>query len=114
VAEKGVVWVGTSLRDLRAFPENARRIAGHELRRLQEGLVPADWRPMQSIGLGVSELRIHTEREHRVIYVARFPESIYVLHAFEKRSRKTTVGDLELARRRYGDVLTSRGFGKER
>ena len=49
-----------------------------------------DWKPMASIGAGVQEIRIHTETEHRVCYVARFLEGIYILHAFEKRTEKTS------------------------
>lgn len=60
---------------------------------------------MASIGAGVQEIRIHTEAEHRVCYVARFAESIYVLHAFEKRTRKTSRSDGELARTRYRELL---------
>jgi phage-related protein len=80
MADKPVRWVGTSLEDLRAFPEVARREAGYQLRRV----------------------------EHRVFYVAKFEEAIYVLHAFEKRTRQTRQADLELARRRLADVIRAR------
>jgi phage-related protein len=60
---------------------------------------------MSSVGVGVNEIRVHTGAEHRVLYVAKFPEAIYVLHAFEKRTRKTPRGEIELARRRFGDLL---------
>jgi phage-related protein len=76
-------WVGSSLVDLRAFPEVARREAGYQLRRVQEGLLPDDWKPMPSVGAGVEEIRLHSGVEHRVLYVAKFEEAIYVLHAFE-------------------------------
>ena len=56
---------------------------------------------MSTIGPGVREIRIHTMAEHRVCYVAKFGEAIYVLHAFEKRARKTSQHDVELARQRY-------------
>src|SRR5262249_2031907 len=84
VSDKILVWIGASFEDLRDFPPEARRIAGYELRRIQRGLTPTDWKPMSSVGLGVNEIRIHTRVEHRVIYVAKFEEAIYVLHAFEK------------------------------
>ena len=67
----------------------ARRAAGYQLERVQSGLEPADWRPMKGIGAGVCEIRIHGAVEHRVLYVATFPEAVYVLHAFEKKSRRT-------------------------
>lgn len=55
---------------------------------------------MPSVGPGVNEIRIHTHEEHRVMYVAKFEEAIYVLHAFEKKSRQTRDTDLTLARER--------------
>jgi len=86
---KLLYWVGSTRSDLRAFPIDARRLAGFQLRRVQHGLDPDDWKPMQSVGPGVREVRVHTGPEHRVFYVARFDDAVYVLHAFEKRSRKT-------------------------
>ena len=63
---------------------------------------------MTSIGPGVQEIRIRTGREHRNFYIARFAEAIYVLHAFEKRSRKTPRQDLEVARSRFRLLLRAR------
>ena len=94
--------------DLRAFPEDARRVAGFELRRVQQGLQPTDWKPMASVGAGVEEIRVHTRREHRVFYIARFEEGVYVLHAFEKRSRKAPAKEIEVARARLREALTTR------
>ena len=59
---------------------------------------------MPTIGSGVSEIRIHTAVEHRVVYVAKFIEAVYVLHAFEKKSRRTRREDIELARKRYREI----------
>ena len=56
---------------------------------------------MPSIGVGVREIRISTQREHRVIYVVSFAEAIYVLHAFEKKSRKTSTRDVKVAKARF-------------
>jgi phage-related protein len=112
---KRLYWLGSSRRDIRGFPRPARRVAGFQLFRVQQGLEPNDWRPMASIGAGVQEIRIHTETEHRVCYVARFLEGIYILHAFEKRTRKTSPSDIELARKRYRELLEHRrreGHGK--
>jgi phage-related protein len=83
-------------------------MAGFELRRVQQGLHPTDWKPMGSVGAGVEEIRVHTGMEHRVFYVARFEEGVYVLHAFEKRSRKTPDREIELARTWLRDVLATR------
>jgi phage-related protein len=110
--DKPILWVGSSLSDLRAFPEDARRMAGFELRRVQQGLQPTDYKPMATVGSGVEEIRVHTGQEHRVFYVARFEEGVYVLHAFEKRSRKTSAREIEVARVRLRDVLAARRRGR--
>ncbi|MBI4690775.1 MAG: type II toxin-antitoxin system RelE/ParE family toxin [Nitrospirae bacterium] len=94
-------FVGSSLDDLRNFPDEARRAAGFELRAVQNGLEPSDWKPMQLIGSGVNEIRIHVLGEWRIIYVAKFHDAVYVLHAFQKKTRKTSGHDVELARQRY-------------
>jgi len=54
---KALIWLGSSRRDLRAFPVLARRLAGFQLRRVQQGLEPDDWKPMQTVGPGVREIR---------------------------------------------------------
>ena len=63
---------------------------------------------MASVGTGVEEIRVHTGQEHRVFYISRFEEGIYVLHAFEKRSRRTPARDIEVGRIRLRDVLAVR------
>ncbi len=108
MTEKPVVWVGSSRERLRAFPAEARRDAGHQLHVVQLGLPAADWRPMPSVGAGVVELRLHAAGEHRVVYVAKFAEAVYVLHAFEKKTRQTREADLGLARRNLAAVLQQR------
>jgi phage-related protein len=107
VPDKPIAWVGSSRADLKAFPAAARRIAGYQLRRVQQGLEPNDWKPMPSVGPGVREIRIRTGLEHRVFYVTAVADAVYVLHAFEKRSRKTSKRDLDLATTRYR-ALTAR------
>lgn len=102
--DQPIVWVGSALDDLRAFPEQARRRAGYQLRRVQHGLMPDDWKPMPSVGHGVYEIRIRTGEEHRVFYVAKHEDAVYVLHAFEKRTRRTRQADIDLAKRRLADV----------
>ena len=101
---KELRFVGSSLDDLRNFPDEARRAAGFELRTVQNGLEPSDWKPMQTIGKGVKEIRIHVLGEWRVIYVAKFGDAVYVLHAFQKKSGKANRRDIELARQRYGQI----------
>src|SRR5688500_6732388 len=101
---KPLVWVGSVLEDLRAFPEAARRQTGYQLRRVQLGLMPDDWKAMSSVGPGVYEVRVHTELEHRVLYVAKYDEAVYILHAFEKRTRQTRQADIDLGRQRLAEV----------
>jgi len=67
-----------------------------------------DVKPMPAVGAGVMEIRVHTGGEYRVIYVAKYIEAVYVLHAFEKRSQRTRQGDIELARSRFRLVERSR------
>jgi phage-related protein len=99
--DKTIIWLGSSQRDLRAFPALARRLAGFQLRRVQQALNPDDWKPMQTVGPGVREIRIHVAGAHRLFYLATHAEAIYVLHAFEKKTRKTSSRDLEIGRNRF-------------
>ena len=105
---KALFWLGSSRSDIGNFPADARRRAGYELFLVQSGLDPSDWKPMSSVGVGVQEIRVRSGREHRIFYVARFEEAIYVLHAFEKKRRKTPKADLELARSRLRELLGTR------
>ena len=113
MAEKSLYWIGSALDDLRGFPDVVRRAAGYELGQVQQGLMPRDWKPMTTVGAGVYEIRLHTGVEHRVFYVAKFEEGIYVLHAFEKRTRQTPQSEIVLARRRLADVSRRRARQQE-
>jgi len=99
--------VGDAKEVLSAFPQEIKRVLGYSLRRLQRGLLPdCDARQMESIGKGVWELKISDERTwYRVIYLTRIGDAFYVLHAFEKSSRKTDRRDLEIAKSRLKLVL---------
>jgi phage-related protein len=109
IPEKPLEWLGDSRKSLQAFPYSAQRIAGFELRNVQKGYQPADFKPMPSIGKGVEELRIWVEEgTYRVIYIARLPEAVYVLHAFQKKAQQTSQRDLALARVRLERLLQSR------
>lgn len=109
---KPLRWVGSALADLRAFPEDARRVGGHNLHLVQLGLEAEDWKPMPDVGPGVYELRIHTATEYRVFYVAKFEEAVYALHCFEKKSRRTAAHDLEIGRERYRTLFRQRARAK--
>jgi phage-related protein len=59
---------------------------------------------MQSVGPGVKEIRIHVLGEWRVIYIAKLHHAVYVLHAFHKKTQKTSRNDMDLARKRYKQI----------
>ena len=99
---KKLIWMGRSREDLRAFPREARREMGYQLEHVQEGVDPDDWKPMSAVGSGVREIRIReSSGAFRSIYLATQPEGIYVLHCFQKKTRKTSQQDLGLAERRF-------------
>jgi len=99
---------GDSLDRVRDFAPEARHEAGVQLGLVQAGLEPADWKPMPTVGLGVNEIRVRVGGAYRVIYVAKFVEAVYVLHAFQKTSRKTARIDIDLARRRFRSLVQDR------
>jgi phage-related protein len=101
---KVLYFVGSSQDDIRNFPAEARRKAGFELDAVQRGMMPSDFKPMFSVGPGAYEIRIHVLGEWRVIYVAKFSDAVYVLHAFQKKSQQTRKEDIQLAERRYRQI----------
>lgn len=105
---KAMRWIGDSLDNVKEFSVEGRREAGHQLGRVQEGEDPADWKPMETVGAGVREIRIRVEKAYRVLYVAKFSEAIYVIHAFEKKTQKTSKADLDLASNRYRQLANER------
>ena len=113
--DKRLIWLGSSRGDLREFPALPRRLAGFQLRRVQQGLDPDDWKPMQTVGPGVREIRIQIAGAYRVFYVTARPEAIYVLHAFEKKTQKTSARDLRIGRQRFRAIQKlGQQHGKEK
>lgn len=105
---KLISWCGDSLHRIREFPEAARRKVGQQLNRMQNGFEPHDWKPLPAVGSGVCEIRVHEMGEHRVLYVAKFAEALYVLNAFAKKSRKTPKRDLDIAAARFRALVETR------
>jgi phage-related protein len=103
-ASKPVEWLGNSREELRKFPLDVRRTLGRELNRVQDGLMPTDFKPMPQIAQGVYEIRVHVEGAWRMLYVAKFPRAIYVLHAFQKKTQQTAAADIAIAKKRYRDI----------
>ena len=103
---KDAEFLGDSLDVIRGFPEPARREAGFQIDRVQNGKDPQDWKPLKIVGPGVREIRIREDSgAYRIIYVAKFADAVYVLHAFQKKTQETAARDLELAANRYAQLM---------
>jgi phage-related protein len=103
---KDIRFLGTSLADLRAFPKEARQEAGVQLDRVQRGLLPIDWKPMPGVGRGVIEIRVRVHGgAFRVMYVTNIGHQVVVLHCFQKKSQRTSKGDIALAAKRYRSLV---------
>ena len=99
---KRVKFHGDARAQLRGFPADVCDDLGHNLREIQKGLEPADWKPMAAIGPGVREIRSRNrDGTWRVIYLATLPDAVHVFHAFQKKTEKTLKRDIEIARDRY-------------
>jgi phage-related protein len=101
---KEVVFLGNSLNALRDFPDAARRECGRQLSRVQDGLMPDDWKPLITVGKGVYEIRVQLLGQWRVVYVAKFSSAIYVLHAFAKKTQQTAKADIDIATTHYRSI----------
>jgi len=94
--------LGSSRDELREMPAAVRHAIGVELMTVQLGGSPTDFKPIASVGAGAYEIRVRdVAGAFRTVYVTKFDDSIYVLHAFQKKTQKTAKADLDLARRRY-------------
>ncbi len=102
---KPLKFLGSSQDDLREFPPAVRHAIGLELMRVQFGAMPTDFKPMPAVGSGVYEVRVRIEGAWRAIYVTKFEAAVYVLHAFQKKTQKTRNEDIELASKRYKQIL---------
>jgi len=82
----------------------AKRRSRHQV---QHGREPDDWRPMNTVGRGVREIRIRDAAgAFGVLYVAKFDDAVYVLHCFQRKTQRTSKADLNLAAQRYRDLLS--------
>jgi phage-related protein len=106
---KPVRFLADTLKNIRSFPDKARSDAGHQLRNLQRGSQPDDFKPMPDIGRGVEEIRVWDGMgTFRVVYTARLIDAVYVLHAFQKKTQATPKHDIELAKTRFAELMRSR------
>jgi phage-related protein len=103
---KPLKFIDSSYEDLREMPVNARHALGVELMTVQYGGEPSDFKPMPNVGAGAYEIRYRDANgAFRVIYVAKLAEAVYVLHAFQKKTRKTPKPDIDLAANRYRKLI---------
>ncbi len=99
-------FLGDSQKALRSFPKDARQNAGRQLAKVQKGNLPDDFKPMPDVGKGVEEIRVWEESgTFRVIYLARLVDAVYVLHAFQKKTRQTSERDKETVRLRFKQLM---------
>jgi phage-related protein len=101
--EKPIVWVGSSLKDLKALPQKPRRDIGFALSGVQQGEFPDNAKPLKGLG-GVYEIRVDYDSDtYRGVYAVNIGTAIYVLHVFKKKSKKgieTPKQDMDLIRTR--------------
>ncbi len=83
---KKITWLGDTHQTVKSYSNIVKQEIGYNLDKVQRGQEPYDWKSIISVGRGVKEIRIHEENEYRVLYVAKFEESIYVLHTFVKKN----------------------------
>ncbi len=106
---KKIVFSGRTLEKIKNFPNKTKREAGFQLDKVQQGESPTDWKPMNSIASGVQEIRISESKGmYRVIYLAKFAEAVYVLHAFQKKTNKTSKLDIDTAKKAYKMIIEER------
>jgi phage-related protein len=100
-----LVWLGSSKRDLLAFPSGAQKLIGDELQLIQFGGMPKDAKLFRGVGSGVIEIALRYDSDaYRTVVAVQLGRKIYVLHAFQKKSRKgiaTPQQDIDLIKQRY-------------
>ena len=106
---KKIVFVGRTLDRIKNFPDKAKRESGFQLDKVQQGENPTDWKPMNSVAIGVQEIRIKDDDGiYRIIYIAKFEEAVYALHAFKKKTQKTSKTDIDTAKKAYKIIIEER------
>lgn len=107
-AQRPLVWLGDSKKNIQSFPKGAQKLLGDELQLVQFGGMPKDAKPFKGIGSGVIELALrYASDAYRVVTAVQLPARIYVLHAFQKKSKKgigTPKRDVDLIRERYSEA----------
>ena len=103
---KTLTFIGSSLDVPRSFSPDTKQQAGYQLHRVQSGEMPTDFKAMPAIGSGVIEIRLKDQTGiYRIIYTAKLGNTVYVLHAFQKKTQKTAKPDIEMAKKRHAELL---------
>lgn len=100
-----VIFEGDTQPFIRRLPDTVRLRAGYEIDRVQRDKPPLNWKPFPSIAKGVREIRIQTGEQYRIMYLVKFKDKVHILHVFEKKTQKTRTSDIELAKRRYKELI---------
>jgi len=112
-----LVWLRNSLRNLRTFPVEAKKIIGDELQLMQFGGMPKDAKPFKGVGSGVFEIALrHDGEAYRTVLAVQLGRRIYVLHAFQKKSKKgitTPKQDVDLIKQRYKEAKELAGHEQD-
>ena len=93
-----LIFLGNTLNTIQGWDVDIKQRVGYQLYRVQNGLNPSDYKPMQAIGTGVQEIRIHIRGQWRVVYTANFDKTVYVLAAFQKKTQKTPLQEIKKAK----------------
>jgi phage-related protein len=106
---RSVIWVGSSRRDLRAFPAEVRRDIGYALYAAQNGETDPSAKPLRGFGGGgvLEIIARYRGGTWRAVYTVRYAEAVYVLHAFQKKSKRgieTPQKEMELVRQRLSEA----------
>jgi phage-related protein len=104
-----LVWMGDSRKNVKVFPDEVRASVGYALQLVQAGETPHEAKPLRGIDSGVYEIvkRYDTDT-YRAVYAVKIGERVYVLHAFQKKSKrgiKTPQSDIDLIKQRYKDAI---------
>jgi len=102
---KPVIFENKTLETIKDFPDEVRQRTGFQLDRVQRDLDPENWKPFNTVGKGVREIRIQVGAQYRIMYVAKFDNAIHVLHAFQKKTQKTRQSDIEIAKSAYKELV---------
>jgi len=108
---KDIIYVGHSHKVIASFPDKAKQHVLALLDGIRWGVMPlpTEFKYVSTVGKGVYELRVKLNTQYRVFYVTKFQEGIYVLHAFVKKTQKTSKKDIDIGAKRYKDLIKYRG-----